>query len=159
MRKHFRIWLIALALWAGSVMVVLADFQAGVEAYESGDYGAAFREFRLSAEQGLAEAQLNLGVMYDYGRGVAQDYKEAVRWFQAAAEQGYTRAQSLLGVMYGNGRGVLNDNVTAHMWFSIAAANGSKTGSDNRVIIEKKMTPSQIAEAQKMAREWMKKHP
>ena len=97
--------------------------------------------------------------MYGNGQGVSQDYKEAVRWYRKAADQGDADAQSLLGLMYGDGTGVLNDNVTAHMWFNIAGANGSKTGADNRVIIEKNMTPAQIAEAQKLAREWMEKHP
>jgi hypothetical protein len=37
MHTHIRIWLTALALWAGSVTVAVADFQAGVDAYESGE--------------------------------------------------------------------------------------------------------------------------
>ena len=45
--------------------------------------------FRKSAEQGHAGAQSNLGVLYDYGRGVTRDYKEAVEWFRKSAEQEY----------------------------------------------------------------------
>ena len=55
-------------------------------------------------------------------------------------------------MMYANGEGVLQDNVTAHMWFNIAGANGDEDGRDNREIIERKMTPADISEAQKRAR-------
>jgi len=57
------------------------------------DYKEAIRLYRLSAEQGLAEAQNNLGSMYSKGQGVPQDYQEAVKWFRLSAEQGYAQAQ------------------------------------------------------------------
>ena len=115
------------------------------------DAKEAFKWYRLAAEQGDADAQFNLGLMYKDGNGVVRDYKEAVKWYRLAAEQGYAVAQNSLGVMYKLGRGVAQDYVMAHMYFNIAG-----TG---RGLIEEKMTPSQIAEAQKLAREWMKKHP
>ena len=59
------------------------------------------RWYRLAAEQGDADAQSNLGVMYDSGHGVPQDYAEAVRWYRRAAEQGDASAQFDLGRMYG----------------------------------------------------------
>ena len=95
--------------------------------------------------------------MYYDGQGVLQDHKEAVKWYTKAAEQGYASAQSNLGVMYDNGRGVVQDHAKAHMWFNLAAANGYEIGRKNRDIIAKEMTSDQIAEAQKMAREWMAK--
>ena len=66
--------------------------------------------------------------------------------------RGTPDAQLFLGVMYYNGEGVLQDNVTAHMWFNIAGANGDEFGRDDREIIERKMTPADISEAQKRAR-------
>ncbi len=63
--------------------------------------------YRRAAEQGYANAQSNLGYMYDAGKGVTQDYKEAVRWFRKAVEQGYANAQSNLGYMYYAGKGDL----------------------------------------------------
>ena len=54
---------------------VFADWEAGVDAYQAGDYATALKEFRLLAEQGDADAQFNLGVMYEDGQGVTQDYK------------------------------------------------------------------------------------
>ncbi len=69
-----------------------ADFEAGMEAYDRGDYATALKEWRPLAEQGDANAQFNLGSMYEYGEGVPQDDKEAARWFRLAAEQGYAKA-------------------------------------------------------------------
>jgi TPR repeat protein len=57
-----------------------ADSQAGVEAYNRGDYATAYREWLPLAQQGALEAQFNLGPMYPNGRGVAEDDAEAVRW-------------------------------------------------------------------------------
>jgi TPR repeat protein len=57
--------------------------------------------------------------------------------------------------MYINGQGVLQDYVMAHMYWNIAAVSGYKDAIKSRGIVEKKMTSSQIAEAQKLAREWM----
>lgn len=66
----------------------LADFQAGLDAYERGDYAITLREWRPLAEQGNPMAQHHLGWLYVLGRGVPQDDEEAVRWFRKAAEQG-----------------------------------------------------------------------
>ena len=94
-----------------------ADFSDGVAAYNRGDYTTAFREFKPLAEQGFANAQNNLGVMYNRGDGVAQDYAEAVKWFRRAAEQGDASAQNNLGAMYNLGDGVPQDYAEAVKWF------------------------------------------
>ncbi len=60
--------------------------------------------FTKSAEQGDADAQYNLGLMYAEGDGVPQDDKQAVHWFTKSAEQGDAGAQFSLGVMYAEGR-------------------------------------------------------
>ena len=104
----------------------------------------------LSAEQGNSIAQMQLGAMYDEGKGVAQDYKTAVKWYTLSAEQGNVSAQNNLSWMYANGQGVAQDYDKAHMWYHIAAID--EIGSiKNRDIVAKKMTPAQIAEAQKAA--------
>ena len=96
--------------------------------------------------------------MYHKGQGVPQDDKTAVGWYRLAAEQRDANAQNNLGFMYANGKGVLQDNVYAHMWWNIAASSrGSKNASKNRDIIAKRMTPAQIAEAQKLAKECVRK--
>jgi len=131
--------------------------------YENGqgviqDYKQAVKWYTKSAEQGDVKAQHNLGWMYDKGQGVIQDYKEVVKWFRLASEQGNAPAQIKLGAMYWFGQGVLQDFVMAHMYFNIAAVSGHDRAIKGRGIVEKKMTSSQIAEAQKLAREWMRAH-
>ncbi len=101
-----------------------ADFKAGAEAYQRGDYATALTEFRPLAQQGNAEAQNNLGFMYSNGRGVPQDYGEAARWYRRAAAQGNAGAQFNLGVMYLKGRGVPQDDAEAVRWYRRAAEQG-----------------------------------
>jgi len=67
------------------------------------DHAEAARWYRKAAEQGHADAQYNLGVMYENGQGVRQDHAESVRWYRKAAEQGHAEPQYNLGVMYENG--------------------------------------------------------
>jgi hypothetical protein len=77
-----------------------------------------------------------------------------VIWWRKAAEQGNASAQVSLGVVYASGKAVPKDSVAAYMWCSLAAAQGDKAAKDNRGILEKTMTPAQIAEARKMSSEW-----
>ncbi len=139
-----------------------ADFNAGVAAYNRSDYATALRAWRPLAKQGHAEAQSNLGFMYDNGLGVPPDHAEAVKWFRKAAERGNAKAQKYLGDMYEKGQGVPQDYAQAHMWFNLAASR-FPPGEDRvkavkkRDKIAKRMTPAQISEAQKLAREWRPK--
>ena len=108
-----------------------ADFQKGYAAYKRGDYATALREWTPLAEQGIARAQSNLGLMYRQGHGVPQDDKTAVKWYTLAAEQGYATAQYNLGWMYDTGRGVPQDDKTAVKWYRLAAEQedaGAQTG-------------------------------
>ncbi len=124
------------------------------------DYREAIRWYLKAAEQGYALAQVYLGTMYYKGQGVPQDYKEAVKWYRKGAEQGDAEAQVHLGAMYilDPGQGVPQDYVQAHMWYSLSAAQGNEKAIKNRDIIASLMTPQQIAEAQRLAREWTEKH-
>ena len=118
-----------------------------------GDFAAELRITRPLAAKGEVWAQSFLGDSYRNGQGVLQDYAEAVKWYRLATAQGNVSAQYNLGFMYGNGQGVPMDNVRAHMWFNIAALKGDADAVKNRDIAASKMTPQQIAEAQKLARE------
>jgi len=139
-----------------------AQLQLGVM-YETGsgvtrNYAYSAHWYRQAAEQGSAEAQSFLGLMYEEGRGVPRDHAEAVRWFRQAAEQGYTNAQSMLGIMYYERQDAPRDYVEAYMWTSLGASRAS--GDDRKKAAELLdrlatiMTPEQIAEAQRRAREW-----
>ncbi|HHV6976807.1 TPA: tetratricopeptide repeat protein [Haemophilus influenzae] len=99
-------------------------FQQDLTAYEQSDYQTAFKLWLPLAEQGNADAQFNLGLMYYNGRGVKQDDFEAVKWFRKAAEQGDADAQFNLGVMYAKGQGVKQDDVEAVKWYRKAAEQG-----------------------------------
>ena len=123
------------------------------------DYAEAMRWYRLAAEQGDAGSQANLGLMYHNGNGVPQDRTEAARWYRLAAEQGHAEAQYNLGGMYGNGDGVPEDLVYAYMWFNLSAAQGHETAQSYKDIVEQRMTREQIAEAQRLSREWIETHP
>ena len=118
------------------------------------NYPEAVKWFRKAAEQGLAQAQLKLGLMYDEGRGVPRDYSEAMKWLRRAAEHRDASAQYNLGVMYTKGEGVPQDLVQAHLWFNLAAAQGNSKAQVARDKIAAELTPSQIAEAQRLAKEW-----
>jgi len=141
-----------------------AGFDEGMAAYDRGDYATAIRELRPLAEQGNADAQFNLGVMYANGLGGPQDYSRAVKWYRKAAEQGYAQAQYYLGLIYEDGLSVPQDHLKAHVWFNLAASGPSHGPYGYRDIsvmgrdrVAKKMTPAQLSEAQKLAREWKPK--
>ena len=139
-----------------SVAEVVAS--AASDAISATDDANNLRKLELLAEQGNANSQNNLGELYDYGWGVPKDDEEAVRWYRLAAEQGHASAQSNLGWMYKIGRGIIKENVHAHMWFDIAASLGDKDDAlKNRDEIARYMTSAQIAEAQKLARECVRK--
>jgi hypothetical protein len=124
----------------------------------------ALKWYRRAADQGHEGSQSNLGVMYEDGKGVLQDYVEAAMWYRRAAEQGVAFAQANLGRFYALGQGVLQDYALAHKWFNLAASrypaseiDARKKAIHNRDLVASKMTPAQIAEAQRLAREWKPK--
>ena len=90
------------------------------------------------------------------------DYATTLRLFQPLAERGDAAAQYGLGVMYRSGQGVPQNYVQAHMWLNLAASRHSP-GKDRDKAVEgrdalaERMTPAQIAEAEKLEREWRPK--
>ena len=158
-----RLILLALVLAVGiSGAAVAGPFEDGVAAYGKADYATALRLWRPLADLGDADAQINLGVMYANGEGVPQDYAQAVAWYRKAADQGIAEAQNNLGVMYANGQGVPQDYIQAHMWSNLAASRltdptDRADAVKNRDVVAAKMTPAQIAEAQRLASAWKPK--
>ncbi|MBI5773624.1 MAG: SEL1-like repeat protein [Verrucomicrobia bacterium] len=118
------------------------------------DYVEAVKWYRKAAEQNNAEAQNNLGGCYAKGRGVAKDEVEAVKWWRKAAEQNLASAQYNLGVCYAFGEGVAKDYVEGYKWFLLAAAQGDEGAKKNMAVSENRLTREQIAEGQKLAREF-----
>ncbi|MCM1044218.1 MAG: sel1 repeat family protein [Candidatus Gastranaerophilales bacterium] len=92
-----------------------------------GDWGnELFLQMKSYAEQGYAEAQYYLGLMYDDGKGVERDSAQAAEWYRKAAEQGIAAAQSNLGTMYETGDGVQTDHGLAEKWYRLAAEQGDE---------------------------------
>ena len=121
----------------------------------------AVRWYRRAEERGNISAQFRLGLMYDDGEGAPQDFAEAVHWYRRAADQGDAIAQNNLGVMYEYGRGVVQDFVQAHKWYNLAASRFFASQRDlreksvrNRDRVAAQMIPADLAEAQRLAREW-----
>jgi TPR repeat protein len=83
-----------------------------------------------------------------------RDYATALRLIRPLAEQGDASAQYNLGVFYDNGLGVPQDHVRALMWLNLSAAQGKEGAATFQDLVARLMTPTQIAEAQKLAREW-----
>jgi uncharacterized protein len=138
----------------------------------------AFKWYRIAADQSSSYAENVLGVAYEHGLFFARDDAEAFRWYRRAANGVYERPndtwihspQYNIAAMYASGRGTAQDNVRALMWFTLAAALGDirppdpfgvdlagtpkPTSIEQRDRLMAQMTPAQIAEAQRLAREW-----
>ncbi len=115
----------------------------------------AVKWYRRAAEQNDANGQWSLGLCYSDGRGVPQDYVEAVTWYRKAAERNYALAQIRLYCCYYNGTGVPQDYVEAYKWLLLASAQTNE--HDDPIGLERMMTPEQIKEAKRRAREFKRK--
>lgn len=142
------------------------------------DFDQALKWYRIAADQGSSYGENVMGVAYEHGFHVAQDDAEAFRWYRRAANKIYDRAgntwihtpQYNIGAMYASGRGTAQDYVRALMWFALAVGFGDtkppapfgielvdtpkQTGPEQRDRLMALMTSAQIAEAERMAREW-----
>lgn len=125
----YRIIAIVLLLAVKSAGAV--DFWAGSTYYLRGDFTAALREWRPLAEEGDAQAQYYLGIMYTNGEGVPEDDRQAVYWFQKSARQGNSQSQYHLGILYANGAGVPEDDPQAVYWFRKSAKQGDARAQFN----------------------------
>jgi TPR repeat protein len=134
-------------------------------AYSTGLWGPkdeveALKWYRKAGEQGNANAQYYVAQAYLFGHAVPKDDAEARRWFRRSAEQGDRLSQADLSEMYALGQGGPRDDVLAYMWVNLAAAGGQLPGVDApkfRDELARRMTPEQIAEAQRLSREWKPK--
>jgi TPR repeat protein len=144
-----------------------AQFWLGT-AYQRSWFGAlddreALGWLRRAAAQGLPDAQFSLGQMYEVGEGVLQSDLAAASWYRKAADHspanlgGVWEAEVQLAYMYRNGR--LKDRVQAYMWFAIVGSTVDPPTDDDLRPAARKMTRAQIAKAQRLAQDWIKRHP
>lgn len=101
-----------------------ADYTKGFDAYSEGDYATALGEWQPLAEQGDANGQFGLGLLYANGWGVDLNDDEALKWYRLAAKQGHAEAAYNLGVMCANGWGVPQSDEESFKWYSLAADLG-----------------------------------
>lgn len=131
-----------------TILVVLAgapaiaqDFNKGISAFQSGDYKTALKNWLPLAEKDDAEAQRNIGIMFQRGLGAPQSDVEAAHWYRRAAENGHARAQQNLGVMYENGTGVLQDYSEAVKWYRKSAEQGNVNAKINLGVLYEQGVP------------------
>ena len=113
-------------------------FSLGWVAYQSGEFSTALDYWLPLAEQGDANAQLNIGLMYDAGQGIPVDHDRAVHWYRKSAESGLAAAQYNLGLMYRDGQGVERDSRQANTWLERAAAQGLQAA---RALLNNELQP------------------
>ena len=107
--------------------VMAASLEDAVAAYRRTDYATAFQVYHVLADQGLAVAQFNLGLMYANGLGVSKDETEAMKWYRLAADQGRADAQYQLGHLFYQ----QNNFAEAVKWFRLAADQGRPDAQSN----------------------------
>lgn len=127
-------WTAILAVVLSLMLVVPAgagEANNALTAFKRGDYASAVKEWRALAAKGDADAEFNLGLMYETGMGVPQDRAQALIWYRKAANQGQADAQNNLGFMYAKGIGVTKDPVKALTWYRKAAKQGHARAKNN----------------------------
>jgi TPR repeat protein len=131
---------------------------------EGGDCSEAVKWLQAAATRGFAPSQAEVGRMYATANCLPRDCSASESWLLKAAEQNEIRAQYHLGQMYETGTCVSADLVKAHMWFNIVAANFTadaetlrRDANRERNMLAAQMTPTQVTEAEGLARSWKPK--
>jgi len=152
---------LCLALGLLASPVAAQSYEAGRQAYVSGDYAEAAQIWRVMAGQGDASSRYSLGFLFEQGQGVSRDLSKAAYWYELAARQGYALAQGNLGTLLAKGTGVPKNLVQAYAWTVLAASAYSNWESQqkehallNRDWIAGRMSAKELAEAKAMAIQW-----
>jgi len=135
------------------VAVMLFGLVAGMTTQVHATHKVNFENY-LQQMAVYHKTEFDLGLKYQNGDSVHQDYAMAAYWFRRAAERGEAPAQAKLGHIYEKGLSVPQNNILAHMWLNLAALQGKEDAKSSRDIVAQRMTPAQIAEAERLAGEW-----
>lgn len=120
--KTYASKIVLIILIGSATPKLLADvFVAGLNAIDRSHYASAYRSFKPLADQGVSEAQNNMGFLYENGFGVKRNYTVAIKWYNLAAEQGLPEAQHNMGMLNYQGYGVSQSFVVAKRWFNKSA--------------------------------------
>ena len=123
MRTYF-LTLALIVFFASAASSQDNTFDAGLAALNRGHYATAMRAWIRMANDGVPQAQNNVGHLYEKGFGVAQNYTTAMKWYKLAADQGLSRAQHNVGLLYYSGYGVELNYREAVKWFKLATQQG-----------------------------------
>ena len=133
------------------VREVAPDAVAKVEADIAADDRKQFETDKSGAESGNSFDQWKLGLDYQSGLGVPKDSVKAANWYRRSAMQGDSSGENSLGWLYVEGTGIPKNYVEAYKWLNLAAAQEAINAKQNRDSVARKMTPEQIAVAQRLS--------
>ncbi|MGE0385619.1 MAG: tetratricopeptide repeat protein [Gammaproteobacteria bacterium] len=140
-------------LFAVLVTLVACSASTGaLEAFERGDYAAAYAIWLPLARDGDPVAQNYLGVMHQLGLGVGRDPARAASWYLRAARAGNHDAQRNIGTLLYRGLGVAQDKVRAYGWYQYAARGGNRSADAFMLAMTDEVTPNQMAQARALIR-------
>lgn len=127
------------------------------KAFDKGDYETAFNLWVPLAENGDADAQNYLGIIYSLGLGQRRDYKKSLEWYERAAKAGHADAQRNYGDMINFGRGTAKDNYQAYKWYFAASQQGNKKAGTQIAVIAASgnLSPNQQMHAKIEANEFI----
>ena len=133
---------------AGNVKAkkALGDYYFGGYAGVAQDYAKALELYTEAGEKGDADAQAQVGYIYQYGCGVDPDYEKAMEWNNRAAQQGNAQGQAQIGWLYQQGLGVTQNLDEAGRWYTRAADQGNKWAED-RLAETEATNPQDLFEA------------
>lgn len=158
MRRLFLIILVALAAAAPPGAARAQDFGAGLDAFNAGDYVAAFANWWPLAKRGDAKSQASVGFLYYSGKGVRRDDDQSLRWFRSAADAGQPTAQFFLGLHYYYGRGVRRDLARAYSWCDIAMSNGYTESLFCRDAVALEMSAEEMHRSTQLTSDFFRTH-
>ena len=149
----FKFRLILILLFLLITKLSFADFESGLKAFNDGNYKVALNDWKPLAEEGVSNAQYNIGLMYHNGLGVTQDYNEAFKWFLISSEQGNLNSIRLLSTMYALGNGIPKDFLKSYMWAKIGANNDDQNSKLMLNGLVKEMSNSDLDKANALVKE------
>ena len=151
LKKNFKtFFIIFICLFANASF---ADFDKGLKEFNKGNYELALDIWEPLANEGVSNAQYNVGLMHHNGLGTKQDFKQAYKWLLKSSEQGNLNSIRLISTMYALGNGINKNFVRSYMWAKIGADNNDQNSKILLDSLLKEMSNSEIDKANKLVQE------
>ena len=133
--------------------ISFADFDKGLKEFNKGNYELALDIWEPLANEGVSNAQYNVGLMHHNGLGTKQDFKQAYKWLLQSSEQGNLNSIRLISTMYALGNGINKNFVKSYMWAKIGSDNNDQNSKILLDSLLKEMSNSEIDKAKKLVQE------